>query len=627
MLSFLSRLTLSSKLVERRSVFLLLSVLAISAVALSVWQSVSYYVSQKAQSVLIQNAMHDSLSSLNERSSGKLAGNAISLHVIARSPTLEQFVSTGGENLKELRVLLTAIIESSPRAYQIRFIDAKGYEKIRLDKNDGMLKFTPKSNLQYKGNRSYFTELLNTKPGRIYVSTLDLNIEHGKIQEPWKPTIRLGSAVFNKNDQFTGVLLINLDAREILEIYENVDLKMPEEYSMINADGYWIYGRSKNKLWGFMFGQIEQSVKHEIPTLWERIISDESTKFSQHSITWSFRSTKVSDLFPDSLTYDDNDRILWYGLVKSAPEPLVASITGYIPSLVILVSLAAFGWAWISNVKHLRRAEKELIKSEKLSSLGGLVAGVAHELNTPIGSSVTIASTIKDQAQDMYRNMEQGKLSKSAIVEFVDSTQKGSGMILRGLNRAVELIGHFKQIAVDQSGEQRRVFELDGYIKEMQTTFQHLFKHRSVSLSLQLSANVVLDTFPGALSQVIINLVQNSLIHGFNEYEQGEIILSTDRINQDKVKIEVIDNGKGMPEAVMDRVFEPFFTTKLGQGGSGLGLHIVHNIVSDILIGKLSVTSDMNNRVTRFTITIPCNSQLKLRQTSDRSCDEQRTAA
>jgi len=235
------------------------------------------------------------------------------------------------------------------------------------------------------------------------------------------------------------------------------------------------------------------------------------------------------------------------------------------------------------------------------------VAGVAHELNTPIGSAVTMASTVEDRANELHRAMESGEIKKSEIVAFVSDVIYASSVMLRGLNRAVELIGHFKQIAVDQSGEQRRRFPVDDYIEEMAATFQHLFKHCLVSLELDLKSSMTVDSYPGSLSQVVINLVQNALVHGFEDDDKGMIRISTRKKSGTEVEITVFDNGKGIKPEVVPRVFEPFFTTRLGHGGSGLGLHITYNIVSEILCGSISVESNPQQCVTQFTLVIPVN--------------------
>jgi len=208
---------------------------------------------------------------------------------------------------------------------------------------------------------------------------------------------------------------------------------------------------------------------------------------------------------------------------------------------------------------------------------------VSHELNTPIGSAVTLASTVEDRSSQMQSALDSGQIKKSEIKEFIADMLYAGSAILDCLNRAAHLINHFKQIAVDQSGEQRRQFNLDHYIRGMTSTFNHLFQHSDVKLKLKLNADVMLDTFPGPLSQIIINLVQNALNHGFDEHESGTVTVTTEKIEPNRVKLVVMDTGKGIDKKIVERIFEPFFTTRLGQGGSGLGLHITYNIVTDVL--------------------------------------------
>ena len=620
----------ATKFVERRSTLVLLCFLALSAITLSAWQSFSYFLSQKERTVLVQNAINNGLANLRERAAGQLAGTVASLHILAGSPTLQHFAdATKRDNdiANDLTRLFVSLIESNSMVFQIRYLGPDGHEKLRVNKVAESPVVVPETELQDKSQRSYFTEVKMAPPGQLYVSALDLNVEHNQVEQPWRPTIRLAVAVYDRAAQFTGALVVNIDIKDIIGLYHATDSAARVDVMLVNDDGYWLYGQPQEDLWGFMFGHDDATITTTLPEVWSHIVRRDANAFKIKGDGWTFLTTKVADLFPKSLAYVHADRVLWHAVVKNPPQPIIASLTGYIPSLVILIALIAFGWAWVSNVAERRRAERELVKSEKMSSLGGLVAGVAHELNTPIGSAVTIASTMQDQAHALFTAFEKGQINKSHIVEFVDGVRHGTSVVLRGLNRAIELIGHFKQIAVDQSGEQRRTFDLDNYIEEMSATFQHLFRHRRVGLELDLRAGVVLDTYPGPLSQVVINLVQNALLHGFNEEESGTIRISSRCVDGSRVTLVVSDTGHGIPPDIIDRVFEPFFTTKLGQGGSGLGLHIVYNIVTEALGGEIAVVSDTQKHFTQFTIVLPLKNARPLSATPIGEDYVQRNAA
>ncbi len=242
----------------------------------------------------------------------------------------------------------------------------------------------------------------------------------------------------------------------------------------------------------------------------------------------------------------------------------------------------------LSSIKAM---QSEVIRQEKLASLGALVAGIAHELNTPIGNSVTIASTIVDEARSCQKLMGSGQLRRSELSEFLEQMKHGAEVLLRSLSRASELILSFKHVAVDQSSEMRRDFDLRTVIEEIVLTNNSLFSKTPFTMDLQLSEAIHMNSFPGALGQIITNLITNALKHGFEGRSQGSMTLKALLAENNSVLIMFSDNGNGIPEQNLQRVYDPFFTTKFGQGGSGLGLNIVYNLVTEVLGGKIEVHS------------------------------------
>ena len=598
---------------ENRVILFLLFFLAMGAIALSIWQGVSFFQEKKSQAILRQRVITSTLANFEQQASSKLGGNITALTLIANSPALIHYVSKRDGPIEGPQSLLQTLLAWSPNVYQARYLDINGAEIIRVDKVAGEIKIA--TNLQDKSKRDYFVETIKLDKGQIYVSDLDLNVEHDTVVEPWLPTIRIATPVFNLSAKKVGVVVINIDATALLNVYQLAN-RSRVNIMLVNDAGYWLLGRPREQLWNFMFNK-HSKFDDDFPAVWTKIKSGDEQNFRIESNGWNYLASTVQSIFPTTSKHHNPNKVLWHTIVQSPPQSLAITAAGFVPTLVILVALTAFSWAWAKSVTDKKRTEEELVKSEKMSSLGGLVAGVSHELNTPIGSAVTIASTLQDQTDELRREIATGQLRKSQIVQFVEDVRQAATLILRGLNRANELIGHFKQVAVDQSGEQRRQFNLDEYIREMAATFNHLFKYRQVELELGLTSNKVLDTFPGALSQVIINLVQNALLHGFANDEPGIIRITSRALEENSVQLEIFDNGAGINPAIIRRVFDPFFTTKLGQGGSGLGLHIVHNIVTNVLGGTITVTSDPGNRSTQFTLIFPCVSHNRDQQFHD----------
>lgn len=256
------------------------------------------------------------------------------------------------------------------------------------------------------------------------------------------------------------------------------------------------------------------------------------------------------------------------------------------------------------TLQTLQLAQNELVRAERLASLGSLVAGVAHELNTPIGNSVTVASTLQEKTREFNRDMESGALKKSGLMSYIDTASTASDLLMRNLQQARELIASFKQVAVDQTSEKRRKFDLKEVIEEVISTLHPMLKKSPHQIRLELESNIELDSFPGPLGQVITNLVNNAVIHAFDTQAHGEISIEAYAAGDDTAEIQIQDNGSGIPQHHLPKIFDPFFTTRLGKGGSGLGLHIVYSIVTRVLGGKIQVKS-RPSAGTLFTIQIP----------------------
>lgn len=255
------------------------------------------------------------------------------------------------------------------------------------------------------------------------------------------------------------------------------------------------------------------------------------------------------------------------------------------------------------TLDDLRSAQKQLVESEKMAALGGLVAGVAHEINTPLGIGVTAASHLESESRRVGEQARQNTLKRTDLEQFLAVADESSQLILRNLRRADHLIKSFKQVAVDQSSEQRRMINLREYLDEILTSLQPRLKKTPYKVAIDCPGDLVVDTFPGALYQVFVNLVMNSIIHGFEGRDHGLIDIQA-RVERERLCMVYRDDGRGMSADIVARIFEPFFTTKRGQGGSGLGMHIVYNLVVQLLGGNVRCQSEPGQGV-QFFIELP----------------------
>ncbi len=252
---------------------------------------------------------------------------------------------------------------------------------------------------------------------------------------------------------------------------------------------------------------------------------------------------------------------------------------------------------------ELSQTRDELARSERLAALGSLVAGVAHELNTPLGNSLTVASTMQDEADRFQQAMGQG-IKRSTLDAYVANTREGLEILMNGLRKAVDLVGSFKQVAVDQTSINLRTFRLRETVGEILMTLGPTVRRTPHRIETDIPDGIVMTSFPGPLGQIITNLINNALLHGLHDTQPGKITLAARMRGTDTVVLTVSDSGVGIPEAHLNRVFDPFFTTKLGQGGSGLGLNIVYNLVTQTLGGTVRVESPPGQGAC-FIITLP----------------------
>lgn len=255
------------------------------------------------------------------------------------------------------------------------------------------------------------------------------------------------------------------------------------------------------------------------------------------------------------------------------------------------------------SLETLGKTRDQLVQSEKMAALGGLVAGVAHEINTPVGVGVTAASFLQTKTEELRRLYIDGNLKRSDLESYLQIIEEISHSILINMERAAELISSFKQVAVDQSSEEKRIFNLKEYIGEVLLSLRPRYKNSGHTIEIVCPDNLEIFSYPGAYSQIVSNLVMNSLIHGFTNIKNGTMRFVASMEASELIFI-YSDDGVGMTENQVAKVFDPFFTTMRGQGGTGLGMSIVFNLVTQTLGGAITCKSIKGQGVT-FTMVLP----------------------
>jgi PAS domain S-box-containing protein len=254
-------------------------------------------------------------------------------------------------------------------------------------------------------------------------------------------------------------------------------------------------------------------------------------------------------------------------------------------------------------IEDLENTHKQLLESEKLASLGSLVAGVAHEINTPLGISITSSTVMHEEVDLLHKKFNNDSLKRSELEAFFEQADEACKILQTNLNRASDLVRSFKQVAVDQTVDDLRKIDLKEYLDETLLSIGPSFKYSKVSVASECEDDIEIETHPGALSQIISNLAINSMTHAYDENSEGTILIKS-YLDGGSIVIEYADDGKGISQENLKHIFTPFFTTRRGMGGSGLGLSIVYNLVTGTLKGNITAES-AEGKGTKFRIEFP----------------------
>jgi len=256
-----------------------------------------------------------------------------------------------------------------------------------------------------------------------------------------------------------------------------------------------------------------------------------------------------------------------------------------------------------NSIEELQNAQDQLVRTERLASLGSMVAGVAHEINTPVGVCVTAVSHLKSQATHYNKLYEQGDLTRQNFESLLNTAIESSKIMHTNLNRTADLVRSFKQLAVDQTSDEQRHINVKNYLEELMISLKPLFHGLQHQTELMCPDDIDIISQPGAIAQIFSNLINNSIIHGFEGIEEGTIKIETER-DKENVLFHYSDNGHGVTRKVLQHIFDPFFTTRRDKGGSGLGMSIAYNLVTNQLKGTIEVSSEPDQGI-HFYISLP----------------------
>jgi len=535
-------------------------------------------------------------------------------------------------NIDLMQKVFASFISSVDTLMQVRWLNAQGIERVRLDMLQGKVVTVAPENLQDKSDRYYFMQGMNAGEGQVFLSEIDLNVENGQIELPYRPTLRITIRTGAATGLHDGLLVLNYDVGKLIEMIDTFDSDLVQ-LLIVQQSGFWVKHFRPDYEWGNDLNHQDYSIKRQAPQLWQHI--KQNTSATLIPSPFGLVSYQCSGITPNEVAVKN----LSLCFISSTPKSDVSQVR--VRSLLLATSVSGaillFGlvvlkreWGLRQKLLQLYRTQEhdrrlieesaqyshdllqqqqllqdDLVESRKLSALGMMVAGVAHELNTPVGSAIMTTSRLQKNPQDLMEAVENG-LTKSALQQYLESNVTGLALVEQSQKRAAKLIRSFKRLAIDRAREEVVQFDFKQVVDDLMLTLEPRFKHTLIEQVIDVD-KITMVGKPGIISQVIQNLIINALQHAFSDNDNlgGRLILSGKlQGDNDMVEIRVIDNGAGVEQQILANIFEPFITSSRAKGNTGLGMHFVHQWVTIYLQGSISVDSEVGQG-TCFTIQVP----------------------
>ena len=524
-------------------------------------------------------------------------------------PAIQEFQSHPDNVIDYFRKLASEV----QRFSQLRIILPNGKEAVRVDARGADIIVMSEDELQDKSGRYYFEEAKNLNPGQVYVSKLDLNIENGEIERPFRPTTRLVAPIANANNAIVGYLVVNLDMASPLATF-GVANGTSARKELLNPDGYWLAGEANDRNWGFMLDPVA-TVAQSKPDLWRRISAQEGQGgFQFENRLYEVETLPVSRIVErvsEGKVVPAEEKL---HLVASAPTYRVWAGTGFVePVLIGFFALLNCGLSAGIGYLLLRRRQttklqalltKDLLVQGRMASLGRIVAGVSHEMRSPLGNALTVSTTMTDDLQELQEGLTKAGHLDEDRTAALNSLLDGNRILQKNILRAKELLKHFNQTATDQTVHIHRNFDLTEVITNLVETLRMQFDKMGIELITSLPQSARLDSYSDAIDQVLLSLIMNAHQHAFVGRETGTISIRLSNRDVDNYLLEIADNGIGIAPEHHENVFEPFWSLDGSIDGSGLGLAVVLNVVQNTLGGQLKISSVLGSG-TVFQIILP----------------------
>ncbi len=536
------------------------------------------------------------------------------LRVLRFSSTVADSLSLASPlDTKQLSNTFLLFGEQVPNITQLRWLNSEGMERVRVDFSNGMANIRAENELQNKSHRYYFQQALYGDLGDIYVSRIDLNVDNGEIEIPYQPTVRIAIHTGVEDTTRDGVLVMNISLRDLLQKLANLQTE-GFTLQITDSDGYWILHPQSELQWGNDLDNAEASLANRYPALWQWLSSNASS--AEQKIEGALVSHRTEVMSPGG---NSNADVVF--LAYATPTQLAnARWQAFWPALFVFVVLTSLILFFVIRSFHLRaivlrlsnelhadkarlqqtvtelndalmyqqQLQDELVESKKLAALGLTVSGVAHELNTPIGGILLSASGLQASVDELQTQVQTG-LTVEALTQYIANTKLRVKQIDANAQRARSVVQSFKRLAYERTNLQLSDFSLATLVDDLIQALKLRLQDTAITIDNRVPTDLELYNEYGLMSQLLENLITNSIEHGFETDQVGHILIEAQPLDGNRLEISVSDNGNGICLGKDVDIFDPFVTGARGKGHIGLGMHLVHQWVTQSMQGTIRV--------------------------------------
>lgn len=589
--------------------------------------------------MVIQGYQDDKLTLINTEFAKELSSIKKLTQILANNKNLKRgslsrYMLRDSQSLNKINNYFVNFGLMSPSISQIRWIDITGNERLRVNFKNGQAHIVGTADLQNKMSRYYFRQGIAIESPDSFLSRIDLNMEHGEVVTPYEPTIRVTHRTSSSDYIIDGLIIINFDLTEFFKKIRAFSSK-DTQINIINDKSYWLFNHQPSLEWGEVLDKPNLNLNSINPKLWDMMIKQTAAARYVDSSMYTLR--KLPILYSKKHKEALNETIYIY--IKSRDETIskiksTAFLYGLTCTFIFLaigtfilyreyrysqtlhqllnilkiekLELSHVNKELSSTIRQQQLLQESLIEAQKLSSLGLLVAGVAHEMNTPIGGAIISVSNAESIINKLSEAIKKG-LTKSQLENSTSSIESNLSLARLNLDKAAVLVKSFKKMAIDRNNEDFIACNIKNIIDELLITLHPRIKSSKIKITTQFIENIDIRSRPGIISQIIENLIMNAMNHGFKQNQVGEIQIRAEKVNN-KVQIAIADTGSGIAKEKQTSIFDPFYTTARGKGSIGLGLYMVSQWVVQILNGEIVLESDNQSTQkfkTTFTITLP----------------------